>query len=43
LRGILSCDLSEDDVPTWMCVEEVGEIVDFVVYYDPEIVFAGML
>jgi hypothetical protein len=43
LRGILSGNLAEDDFAAGVGVEEVGDIVDFVVDDDPEVLLGGVL
>ena len=40
---VLAGDLTEDDFATGMCVDEVGDVVDFVVDDDPDVFFRGVL
>lgn len=40
---VLAGDLTEDDFAAWVCVDEVGDVVDFVVDDDPEVFLGGVL
>jgi len=39
LRGILTRDLRQHNAATGMRIDEVGDVVDFVVDDDPKVVF----
>lgn len=41
--GILACDLTENDFASWVGVDEIGYIVDFVVDDDPEVILGSVL